>query len=142
MIVFQVSLNFDYVEEILENMMSDLCFNEVIILRKIQVTMKTFTPPFFNHFSLNLNRKKRVVMRALRKKLYIFTLQLQIYYILEQDISIDANADISKTKQEKQIAFVVQWWMQCLLLQLKTCTAYMGNYPTLSHTCYSYLPSR
>ena len=83
MIVFQVSLNFDYVEEILENMMSDLCFNGVIILRKIQVTMKTFTPPFFNHFSLNLNRKKRVVMRALRKKLYIFTLQLQIYYILE-----------------------------------------------------------
>ena len=41
---------------------------KVIILRKIQVTMKTFTPPFFNHFSLSL-KKKRVVMRATRKKL-------------------------------------------------------------------------
>ena len=38
-------------------MMSD--FNEkVIILRKIQVTMKTFSAPFFNHFSLSLSRKK------------------------------------------------------------------------------------
>ena len=30
---------------------------KVIFLRKIQVTMKTFTPPFFIHFILNLNRK-------------------------------------------------------------------------------------
>ena len=32
--------------------------NKVIILRKIQVTMKTFSPPFFNHFRMALNRKK------------------------------------------------------------------------------------
>ena len=31
---------------------------KVIILRKIQATMKTFTPPLFNHLSLSLNRKK------------------------------------------------------------------------------------
>ena len=30
----------------------------VIILKKIQVKMKTFIPPFFNHFSLSLNIKK------------------------------------------------------------------------------------
>ena len=30
---------------------------KVIILKKIQVTVKTFAPPFFNHFSLSLNRK-------------------------------------------------------------------------------------
>ena len=30
----------------------------VIILRKIQVTMKAFAPPFFSHFSLSLNRKR------------------------------------------------------------------------------------
>ena len=47
------------------------------------MTMKSFAPPFFNHFSLSLNRKKRVVMRAMRKKLNIFALQLPIYYILE-----------------------------------------------------------
>ena len=31
---------------------------KVIILRKGQVAMKTFAPPFFNHFSLSLSRKK------------------------------------------------------------------------------------
>ena len=73
----------------------------VIILKKIQVTIKTFVPPFFNHLRLILNRKKRVVMRAMRKKLNIFMLQLPIYYILEQEISIGANVDIVKTKREK-----------------------------------------
>ena len=45
---------------------------KVIILRKIQGTMKTSVLPFFNHFSLSLIRQKRVVMRAGRKKLNIF----------------------------------------------------------------------
>ena len=72
---------------------------KVIILKKIQVTMKTFAPLFFNHFSLNLNRKKRVVMRTIRNKLNIFTLQLPIYYILEKEISTGANAEVPKTKR-------------------------------------------
>ena len=46
---------------------------KVIVLRKIQGAMKTLTPPFFNHFSLSLNRKKRTMTmrawRAMRKKL-------------------------------------------------------------------------
>ena len=42
---------------------------------------------------MNLNSKKRLVMRAMRKKLNIFRL---------------ANADIAKTKREKQILFVVE----------------------------------
>ena len=33
---------------------------------------------------LSLNRKKLMVMRAMKKKLNIFTLLLPIYYILEQ----------------------------------------------------------
>ena len=64
---------------------------KVNILRKIHVTLKSFAPSFFNYFSLSLNRKKHVVMRALKKKLNIFTLQLLIYYILEQEISIGAR---------------------------------------------------
>ena len=56
---------------------------KVIILRKIEVIMKTFAPLFSNHFSLTLNRKTRVVMRTMRKKLHNFKLQLLIYYILE-----------------------------------------------------------
>ena len=51
----------------------------VIILRKINVTIKPFAQPFTNHFSLSLNRKKRVVMRTMRKKLSIFTLQLLMF---------------------------------------------------------------
>ena len=31
--------------------------------------MKTSAPPFFNHFTLSLNRKKPAVTRAMRKKL-------------------------------------------------------------------------
>ena len=69
MIVFQFSLNSDPVKEILKIRLSDsYLMKKVIILKKIQVTMKTFAPPFFNHFSLRVNGKKRVVMRAMRKK--------------------------------------------------------------------------
>ena len=32
---------------------------KVIILGKIQVTIKDFTPTFFNHFNLSLNIKQR-----------------------------------------------------------------------------------
>ena len=79
---------------------------EKIIVRKVHVAMKPFTLSFFNHFSLNLNRKKCVVMRPMRKKLNIFTLQ-----VLEKkscvEILIGANADIAKIKREKWIVFVV-----------------------------------
>ena len=55
----------------------------VIVLRKMHAIIKSFAPPFFNSFSLSLNRKKRVVKRAMIMKLNIFTLQLPIYYILK-----------------------------------------------------------
>ena len=78
MIVFQVSLTFDPVNEILKIRYQIFFMKKVIILNKIQMTMNTFAPSFFNHFSLSLNRKRRVVIRAMRKKLNIFTLQLPI----------------------------------------------------------------
>ena len=86
----------------------------------------------------------------MRKKLNIFMLQLLIYYILEYEISVGTNADIAKTNREKKIVFFVERWMQCLLLRLKSRSAreashhaaFMGNCPTVSHTCYIYLPSR
>ena len=40
-------------------------------------------------------------MRAIRKELNTFTLQLSIYYILEEQILIGAGADIARTKREK-----------------------------------------
>ena len=70
MIAFQVSLNFDPAKEILKiRFQIYILMKKVIILRKTQTTMKTFTPPFFSYFSLSLSRRKRVVMRAMRKKL-------------------------------------------------------------------------
>ena len=50
-----------------------------IILKKIHMTMKSL----LHHFSTISSIKQRVVMRAMRKKLNLFRLQLLIYYILE-----------------------------------------------------------
>ena len=59
MIVFQVSLNFGPAKEILKiTFHIYMLIKKVIILRKIQAKMKALTPPFFNHFSLSLNKKK------------------------------------------------------------------------------------
>ena len=99
-----------------ENKMSELYFNE---------ESDIFWGRYMCQWSLSLHRsstisgwvwkeKRRVVVKAMRKKLSISTLQLPICYILEYEISISANADIAKTKREKQIVFVVEKWMQCL----------------------------
>ena len=59
MIVFQVLVRFDPVKEILKlRFQIYILVKKKIILSKIQVTMKTSVPPFFNHFSFGLNRKK------------------------------------------------------------------------------------
>ena len=55
---------------------------KVINLRKIQVAMKTFAPPFFSHFSLILNRKKTCSNKSHEKETK-HMLQQQNYYILE-----------------------------------------------------------
>ena len=63
--------------------MSDLYFNEASYYFEENTSdNEIFTPLFLNHFSLSLNIKKRVVMRAMRKMLKLFTLQLLIYYII------------------------------------------------------------
>ena len=50
-----------------------------------------------------------MVVRARRKKINIFKLQLPIYYKIGNIIkSVGANAGIAKTKQEKSIVFVVE----------------------------------
>ena len=64
--------------------MSDLYLNEEsYYFEENTCDIEVFAPPFFNYFSLNLKIKKRVVMKAMRKKPILFTLQLLIYYILE-----------------------------------------------------------
>ena len=63
-----------------------ILMKKMIILRNVQ-----FQP----------DRKKTLVIWAMRKKLNKFTLLLPIYYILEQDISIGADAGIAKTDRAK-----------------------------------------
>ena len=59
MTVFQVSLNLDPGKKILKiRNQIYILMNIAIILRRRQVTVKIFAPPFFKHFSLHLNRKK------------------------------------------------------------------------------------
>ena len=155
MIDFQVLLNFDPVKKILKMQCQIyLLMKKVINLRIMQKTLKTFAPRFFNYFSLSLNRINHVKMRAMRKKLNIFTLHLSFCYILEQEIAIAANPDIVKTKREKQILQPISAYAgrstQCLLLRLKSVSvkdasrypAFMGNCSTISHKCQSYLPTR
>ena len=51
-------------------MMSDLYFNEESDYSEENTSeYKNFVSAFFNHFNLNLNRKKHVIMRAIRKEL-------------------------------------------------------------------------
>ena len=67
-IVFQVSLKFDPATKTLKIRYELYTLRKkVIILRKIQVIINIFAPPFFSHFCLSLNRKKRVVMKAMKK---------------------------------------------------------------------------
>ena len=72
------------------------------------MTMKSFAPPFFNHFSLSINKKKACSNENYDKETKHFTLKLSIYYILEQEILTGANADIAKTKRDKCIVFVAE----------------------------------
>ena len=82
---------------------------KVIIMRKISIRdNEVVAPPFFNHFSLNLSIKKRVVMRAMRKKLNLFMLQLLIYYLLEYKVLVSAR--------EKHLAMQLLWVSARLLV--------------------------
>ena len=71
-----------------ENTMSHFCFNE-----ESDYSEKNTCDSVCSTISLWAWTEKRAVMRAMRKKLNIITLQLPIYNIFA------VNADISKMKQ-------------------------------------------
>ena len=56
---------------------------KVIILKKIHVTMKSFAPPFSNHFSLTLNRKKTCGNESHEKEAKHIYISGAHFYILE-----------------------------------------------------------
>ena len=64
--------------------MSDLCFNEESdYIEENTCDNEVFYFTILQSFQFEPEQKKRVVMRAMRKKLNIFALQLPIYDILE-----------------------------------------------------------
>ena len=78
--------------------MSDLyLMKTVIILKKMQ----DFRSIIFQPFQFEPEQKKMCGNESHEKETEHFTLQLPIYYMLEQVISIGASADIAKTKPEK-----------------------------------------
>ena len=87
--LFKFSINFDPVEKILKYLNKESDYS---------VKMKSFVP-----------RQKET------KHIHVSAGDL-LHTVLEQEVSIGANADIAKTKQEKQIAFAVQiaqWLTTC-----------------------------
>ena len=80
-----------------------ICFETLQIMWKkywkYDVTFVSLT--ILQAFQFEPEQMTFVVMRAMRKKLNISTLQLPIYYLLELEILIGANADIGKTRREK-----------------------------------------
>ena len=126
-------------------LMLESLFNKVVSLKVWKLKILMLRVPIY----YVLEQEVSIGMRAMRKKSKIFMLQLLIYCTLELEVSIGTNEDIGKTKREKQIVFVVERWMQCLLLRLKSRSAReasshaasMSNCPTVSHTCLVYLSS-
>ena len=126
-IVFQV-LNFDPVTEILK------------IRCHIYILMKIFLKIFQNSQETFVLEETPVNFAKFFRTPFLQNNSGQL--LLKVDIAI--------TKHEIQIVFVVESWMQCLLLQLKSqrvreeshYPAFMGNSPTISHICQSYLPDR
>ena len=89
--------------------MSDLYLNEEsYYFAKNTCDNEVFNPPFFNHLSLSMSIKKRVTMRAMGKKLNVSTLQLLIYYLLEQEVSVSARG--------KHLAMQLLWASARLLV--------------------------
>ena len=68
MMVLQVSLNFDPVKEKLKVRHIYVLMKKSITLGKIDVTFKSFVPPFFNHFSLSLNKRKKCSNKSYAKE--------------------------------------------------------------------------
>ena len=76
MIFFQVSLNFDPLKEVLKMR----CRIYWGYSEENASDNEDFHSTIFRPFAFEPEQKKRVVMRAMRKKLNIFTLQLPVYY--------------------------------------------------------------
>ena len=108
MIVFRF-FKFDTVKEILKRRCQIYnLMKKMIILRKIQ-----FEP----------EQKKTGGNESHEKESKHIHPSVAYYYILEQEIQIGANANIAKTKREKYIVFVLERWIQCLLIWLKSQSA-------------------
>ena len=91
----------------------DLYFNEERDnSEEIQVAMKPFAPSFFNRFCLNLNRKKRVVIRAMRmnlKKQLFANSSKQVFLKLLQTSQENTCVGISFNKLYQKLNLIINF---------------------------------
>ena len=124
-----------------KNTMSDLYFNEENVFwgkYKWQWRLSLYHSSSVSVWAWK--EKKRVVMKAMRKKLNICTLQLPM---------IGVYTDIAKTKRGNNC--LCCWEVTVMLIasdkissprEASRDPAFMGKNPTIDHTCQPYLISR
>ena len=104
-----------------------------------------FRSTIFNHFSLSLNRKKRVEMRAMEKKQNIFTLQLPILlHIRIGNLNCCKCGNCKNEAREKDCLCCREIQVYAMVINLAKTPQCEGNNsppvlmsycPTISHTC-------
>ena len=121
---------------------SYILMNKVIILKKIQVTMKTFAPPFINHFSFRLNRKKTCGNESHEKKTeHLDASAVNLLHIRIGNLDwckcwnckIDARIDCLCCREGNTMLSESAKVSEC---EGKSChPVFLGNCLTISHTC-------
>ena len=94
--------------------MSDLyLMKKVIILKKRQVSMETFAPPYFNHFNLNLNKKKTCWNENHEKETnYIYTSAADLHSFFKSKIFFNSTVFLTFSWIELQML------LRCCLIHL------------------------
>ena len=123
---------------------------KVIILQKIQVTMRTFVLPFFNHFSLSMNRKQRVRARRKKKK-HIYASAANLSYIRKGNLNCCMGGHCKNEATEIDCLCCREIEVDAMLIILTkipqceesiSLPAFMSYCRTISRTCQPYLPGR
>ena len=100
-----------------------------------------FRSTIFNHFSLSLNRKKRVEMRAMEKKQNIFTLQLPIlWHIRIRNLNCCKCGHCKNEARETDSLCCREIEVDAMLINSAKIPQCEGSIsplvsPTFSHTC-------
>ena len=117
---------------------------KVIILEKIQVIMKTFVPPFFNHFSLSLNRKRSGNESHEKEIKHIDASAADLLHVRIGNLNWCKCEHCKKDAREIDCLCCRETEVDAMFInsaKIPQCEgsilspAFMGYCPTISHTC-------